>query len=267
MRILFIGDIIGKPGRLAVKAILPEIIGQQDIDFVIANGENCAGGFGINIDIVDALLSYGVDVITGGNHFWDRKEIGVVFEKCDKILRPANYPESVQGNGAGVFNDKHGRKVGVLNLQGRTFMTPIDCPFRTADKEVPELRRKTNVVIVDFHAEATSEKQTLAYYLDGRVAAIIGTHTHVQSADERIFPNKTGYITDVGMTGPYHSVIGMEYPAALHRFITGTPARFKVATKDVRFAAVIVETDHRNGNCLSMERIFVSTDDYAAAEG
>jgi len=261
VRVLFIGDIIGKPGRLVVKELLPGIIGQRDIDFVIANGENSAGGFGINVDVAQALLSSGVDIITGGNHIWDRREIGNVFSEISRIIRPANYPPSVRGKGSMVLEDRKGKKVAVLNLQGRTFMTPIDCPFRTADREVAELRKQTNLVIIDFHAEATSEKQALAFYLDGRVGAIVGTHTHVQSADEHIFPNKTGFITDVGMTGAYHSVIGMEYPEAISRFLTGTPSRLKVATKDVKLSAVIMEFDHRNGYCLSIERLRLNSNE------
>jgi len=261
LRVLFIGDIIGKPGRVALKKLLPEIIGQQDIDFVIANGENSAGGFGINRDIASSFFSYGVDVITGGNHFWDRRDIYPALEEFKNIIRPANYPPSVQGKGSGVFESKSGKKVGVLNLQGRVFMTPIDCPFRIADREVAELRRKTNVVIVDFHAEATSEKQAMGYYLDGKVGAVIGTHTHVQSADEQILPNKTGFITDAGMTGPYHSVIGMEYSASIARFLTGTPVKFKVAEKDIKLSGVIMELDHRDGSCLSIERIKIDLKD------
>ena len=255
MRVLFIGDIMGKPGRLAIKQSLPEIIGQQDIDFVIANGENVAGGFGINTEIAEALLSYGINAITGGNHFWDRKEIEPVLEEFPEVLRPANYPPSLPGFGSKVFDTKDGKKIGVLSLQGRTFMADIDCPFRVADKEVPELRQKTNLVIVDFHAEASSEKQALAFYLDGRVGAVIGTHTHVQSADEKILPNKTGYITDAGMTGGHQSVIGMEYSAAIARFLTGTPKRLKIANKDVKLCGVILEFDLRDGNCLSIKRL------------
>ncbi|MCP4632748.1 MAG: TIGR00282 family metallophosphoesterase [candidate division Zixibacteria bacterium] len=260
MRILFIGDIMGKPGRLAIKQQLPEIIGQQDIDFVIANGENSAGGFGINVDIANALLSYGVDVITGGNHFWDRREIVVVLENIENILRPANYPPSLPGHGSGIFQTKEGKKIGVLNLQGRTFMQNIDCPFRSAEKEISELRKNTNLVVVDFHAEASSEKQAMGYFLDGKVGAVIGTHTHVQSADECILPNKTGFITDMGMTGAHHSVIGMEYPEAISRFLTGTPEKFKVASKDIKICGVIAEFDHRNGTCISIERLRIDVD-------
>ena len=246
---------MGKPGRLAVKQLLPEIIGQRDIDFVIANGENSAGGYGINVDVARSLLSYGVNVITGGNHFWDRREIEVVLNEMEEVIRPANYPPSLPGFGSGVFNTRDGKKVGVLCLQGRTFMPNIDCPFRMADKEIAELRQKTNLVVVDFHAEATSEKQAMGHYLDGRVAAVIGTHTHVQSADERILPNRTGFITDVGMTGAQHSVIGMEYPEAVSRFLTGTPRKLKVAEKDVKVCAVLLEVDQRDGNCLSIDRL------------
>ncbi|MBD3169739.1 MAG: TIGR00282 family metallophosphoesterase [candidate division Zixibacteria bacterium] len=255
MRILFIGDIMGKPGRLAIKQVLPELIGQRDIDFVIANAENSAGGFGINLDIASAIFSYGVDAITGGNHFWDRREIEPVLNEFPDVLRPANYPPSLPGFGSKVFNTKSGKKVGVLNLQGRTFMANIDCPFRTADKEVTDLRSQTNLVIVDFHAEATSEKQAMGYYLDGRVGAVIGTHTHVQSADEKILPNKTGYITDAGMTGGHHSVIGMDYSGAIQRFLTGVPNRLKISNKDVKVCGVLMEFDTRNGSCISIERI------------
>jgi metallophosphoesterase (TIGR00282 family) len=260
LRVLLIGDIMGKPGRLAVKQLLPELIGQRDIDFVIANGENSAGGFGINTDIARALLSYGVDAITGGNHFWDRREIEAVFEEVPEVIRPANYPPSLPGYGSKVYETRAGKKVGVLNLQGRTFMTQIDCPFRTAEKEITELRQKTNLVIVDFHAEATSEKQAMGYYLDGRAGAVVGTHTHVQSADEKILPNKTGFITDVGMTGAHFSVIGMEYAGAIARFLTGTPKKFKVATKDVKMCSVLMEFDSRNGTCLSIERLQIDAE-------
>jgi len=209
MQILFIGDIIGKPGRRAVRELLPRIAADAGVDFVIANCENAAAGFGVTRDVVEELYRCGVHVLTSGNHFWDKKEVLEFVEDYETLLRPANYPAGVPGWGSALMPTASGEFVGVLNLSGRVFMAPLDCPFRTADRELARLEKKARIIIVDVHAEATSEKQALGWYLDGRVSAVIGTHTHVQTADACIRPGGTAYLTDAGMTGPFDSVIGI----------------------------------------------------------
>ena len=261
MKILFVGDIFGKPGKWAASQVIPRIIDDYGIDFCIANGENAAGGFGLTENIAKRMFSYGIDVITSGNHIWDRQEVNQLLEKeSTRILRPANYPPQVSGRGYTVLESGSGVKIGVVNLQGRIFMPPIDCPFRIADDIVERLKLKTRVIIVDFHAEATSEKNALGRYLDGKVSAVIGTHTHVMTADEKILPGGTAYITDVGMTGPHESIIGVKIEQSLQRIMKQVPHRFSPAESDVKLSAVIIEVNHKTGGALAIERIFESAD-------
>jgi hypothetical protein len=255
VKLLFIGDIIGKPGRQALSDCLHKIVDRHTVDMVIANGENVAGGFGITEDTAKELFDMGVHVVTSGNHIWDKKDSLGLIESDDRILRPANYPPGTPGKGSGVFETPGGVKVGVINLEGRVFMNNLDCPFRMADDLIVQLRRNAAVILVDFHAEATSEKLALGWYLDGRVTAIVGTHTHVQTADERLLSAGTAYISDAGMTGSYDSVIGMNKEQALRKFISQMPVKFEVAKKDVRFNGVIIEADEETGKAVSIERI------------
>lgn len=254
MRILFVGDIVGSPGRRAVQELVPRLVDRYLVDLVVANGENAAGGIGITPQVAEELLNLGVDVLTSGNHIWKHKEIVAYLEESDRLLRPANYPPGTPGRGWTVVETAAGRRVAVLNLEGRVFMSPLECPFRTADRLLAELPQDVVAVIVDFHAEATSEKQALGYYLDGRVSALIGTHTHVQTADERVLPGGTGYITDVGMTGPLNGVIGMKKEIILERFLSQRPQPFKVAAAQVQLQGVLLElTD--DGRCRAITRI------------
>ena len=243
MRVLFIGDIVGSPGRQIVQDRLADIVSQRQIDLVIANGENSASGFGITPRLADELLGMGIEVVTGGNHSWDRKEILEYMPHQPRLLRPGNFPEGVPGTGTYVGVAKNGLKYAVLNLQGRVFLTPIDDPFRKADAELAKLPADVAFVLVDMHAETTSEKMAMGWYLDGRVTAVVGTHTHVATADEHVLPQGTAYITDVGMTGPHGGVIGMDREAILKRFLDGLPARFEVASGDVQMNCVLIETD------------------------
>jgi metallophosphoesterase (TIGR00282 family) len=243
MRVLFIGDIVGSPGRQIVRDRLVDIVAQQQIDLVIANGENAASGFGITPRLAEELLKMGIEVLSGGNHSWDRKEILEYLPHEPRLLRPANFPEGNPGSGLYSGTAKNGVKYAVLNLQGRIFLPPIDDPFRKADSELAKLPEDVAFVLVDMHAEATSEKLAMAWYLDGRVSAVIGTHTHVATADERVFPLGTAYITDVGMTGPHGGVIGMDREGILKKFLDGLPARFDVASGDVQMNCVLIETD------------------------
>jgi len=255
MKLLFIGDIVGKVGRMTTKALLPTVADRYKIDFVIANGENAAGGFGITDKIVSELLGYGVHVITTGNHVWDKKEFITQISKEDRLLRPMNYPPGVPGYGSIVYPLSSGEKVGVLNISGRVFMSNIDCPFRTAKAEVEKLSNTTKIVIIDFHGEATSEKIAFGYFMDGKVSAIIGTHTHVQTADEKILPGGTAYITDVGMTGPENSVIGIEKEQVIHRFLTNIPVRFETAKGEGIFSAVVVDINEKTGKATAIQRL------------
>ncbi|MFY9583290.1 MAG: TIGR00282 family metallophosphoesterase [Candidatus Acidiferrales bacterium] len=243
MRILFIGDIVGSPGRHIVVERLADIVAQHRVDLVIANVENAASGFGITPRLAEELLEAGVEVLSGGNHIWDRKEILDYFPHQPRLLRPANYPDSSPGSGLYIGAAKNGVRYAVLNLQGRVFMASIDCPFRTADRELARIPAEVGVVIVDMHAETTSEKLAMGWHLDGRVTAMVGTHTHVATADERILPQGAAYITDVGMTGPHDSVIGMDKAGILKRFLDGLPARFEVAEGDVQMNTVLLEVD------------------------
>jgi len=267
MRILFIGDIVGAPGREMVRDRLADIVAQRRIDLVIANGENAASGFGITPRLAEELLKMGIEVLTGGNHSWDRKEILEFMPHEPRLLRPANFPEGNLGSGLYTGTAKNGVKYAVLNLQGRVFMTPIDDPFRKADSELAKLPGDVAFVLVDLHAETTSEKIAMGWYLDGRVSAVIGTHTHVVTADERVLPGGTAYITDVGMTGPHGGVIGMERNGIIKKFLDGLPARFEVASGDVQMNCVLIETDDegpRNAagrlRALSIERLRLKID-------
>ena len=257
MRILFVGDIVGKPGRQAIERVLERVISDNGIEFTIANGENVAGGMGITPPIAIDLLNQGVDVLTSGNHVWAKKEIIPFLDEESRILRPANYPARVPGRGAVVLQSKNGMKVGVLNLEGRVFMRNLDCPFRTAEREVETLSQSTKVIIVDFHAEATSEKMAMGWFLNGKVSAVLGTHTHVQTGDERILNGGTAYMTDVGMTGPLASVIGIRKEVALERLLTQIPWKFDVATDDVELQGVVVEVDSDTGKSEGVKRIRV----------
>jgi metallophosphoesterase (TIGR00282 family) len=261
MRILFIGDIVGKPGRRVLHGVLEMVVEEYDIKFTIANGENAAGGMGVTPPIVQEILGHGVDVLTSGNHIWAKKEILPYLDEETRILRPANYPTGAPGRGSGVFQSIDGLKVGVLNLEGRVFMRNLDCPFRVGEKEVEMLRKQTDIVIVDFHAEATSEKMAMGWFLNGRVSAVLGTHTHVQTCDDRVLDRGTAYITDVGMTGPSDSVIGIRKEIALDRLLTQVPWKFDVATEGVELQGVVVEVDAKTGWSKEIRRIRVPLDD------
>ncbi|HRY38820.1 MAG TPA: TIGR00282 family metallophosphoesterase [Smithellaceae bacterium] len=257
MKILFIGDIVGKPGRRAVQEILPSLIGNREIDLVIANCENAAAGFGITRDVVEELYDAHIDILTSGNHIWDKKEVLGFIEDYETLLRPANYPGIVPGKGSVLMPTAAGDYVGVLNLAGRIFMQPIDCPFVTAKKEIVRLKAKTNVIIVDMHAEATSEKKALGWYLDGEVSAVLGTHTHVQTADDEVLSGGTAYISDVGMTGPFDSVIGIKKDTIIEKFLTQVPNKFDVAKGDIRLQGVLMDIDTQSGRANAIERISV----------
>jgi hypothetical protein len=253
MRILFVGDIVGRPGRRILTERLDRIVAERDIDLVIANCENAAAGFGVTPDLADHLLQANVHVLTSGNHIWDKRAILDYFPTQARLLRPANYPNA-PGTGLYVGTTPSAVRYAVLNLQGRTYLPAIDCPFQTVDDMLASLDSDIKVRFVDFHAEVTSEKIAFGWHLDGRVSAMVGTHTHVPTADERILPGGTAYITDVGMTGPHDSVIGMDKEGSLRRFLTGLPARFEPALNDVRLNAVIIEVDDKTGRAFSIER-------------
>jgi metallophosphoesterase (TIGR00282 family) len=258
MKILFIGDIFGRPGRELVRRALPALVEGRGIDLVIANGENAAAGFGITGDIAEALFGYGIDVITTGNHVWDKKEILEYLPRQPKLLRPANFPAGVPGRGTWAGHTRSGQPIAVVNLMGRIFMAPLDDPFAAAVREIDALRARARVVVVDFHAEATSEKVAMAWHLDGRATAVVGTHTHVQTADERVLPKGTACLTDVGMTGPHDSIIGVVTEAALGRFVNGMPAKFEPATGGARLNAVVITADAGTGRATAIERINMS---------
>jgi len=261
MRILFIGDIIGKAGRQAIQGVLGKVIADHKIDFTIANGENSAGGMGITPTIAMEFLDQGVDVLTSGNHIWAKKEIYPFLDEEPRILRPANYPPRVPGRGSGIFHFNDGKKVGVLNLEGRVFMKHLDCPFRVGEREVELLQKETHIILVDFHAEATSEKMAMGWFLNGKVSAVVGTHTHVQTGDEKILDGGTAYITDVGMTGPLDSVIGIRKQIALERLLTQIPWKFDVATEEIELQGVVIEVDPKTGKSQSIQRIKVPLDE------
>jgi len=255
LKILFVGDIVGSPGRRIVRERLADIIAQRQIDLCIANGENAASGFGITPRLTEELLSSGIEVLTSGNHIWDRKDILEFFPHEPRLLRPANYPNGSPGGGLYTGRAKNGVNYAVLNLQGRTFMAPLDDPFRTALRELAKIPPEVKVIVVDMHAEATSEKQAMGCYLDSKVSAVIGTHTHVATADARVLPGGAAYITDVGMTGPHDSIIGMEKQGILQRFLDAMPARFVVAEGDVQMNTVFLDVDESSGRARSIERL------------
>jgi metallophosphoesterase (TIGR00282 family) len=255
MKILFIGDVVGRPGREVLRKGLRALVERTDADLVVANVENAAAGFGLTRDIGEALLEAGVDVMTSGNHIWDKKEVLDYIASQPRLLRPANYPAGVPGRGACVAQTRDGRAVGVINAMGRVFMVPIDDPFAGVLREVDAIRHRARVILVDFHAEATSEKVAMGWHLDGKVTAVVGTHTHVQTADERVLPGGTAYITDAGMTGPHDSIIGMERQPSLARFLTGMPSKFEPATGNPRLNGALIEADDKTGRATAITRI------------
>ena len=255
MRILFIGDIVGEPGRRAVRALLPAIKARHAVDFVIANGENSAGGSGITPKTAEEIFAPGVDVITSGDHLWDQKEVTILLAEERRFLRPFNYPPATVGHGSGVFRLDGLPPIGVMNLQGRVFMPDLDNPFIGAQLEVTRLRKEAKVIFVDMHAEATSEKIAMARMLDGLVSAVVGTHTHVQTADEQIFPGGTAYLSDAGFTGPHESVLGREIQPVIARFLTNTPQRFGVAKERVYLQGALVEIDNSTGRATNIQRV------------
>jgi metallophosphoesterase (TIGR00282 family) len=263
MRLLFVGDIVGKPGRSILAKALPHLVAREHIDFVVANVENSAGGFGVTRETATEILKTGVDVMTTGNHVWDKKEALEYIAHESRLLRPLNYPAGAPGTGAGVFASTSGVKVAVVNAMGRVYMPLLDDPFARLDVELARLREHTPIVIVDFHAEVTSEKIALAWHLDGRATLVVGTHTHVATADERVLPGGTACITDVGMTGPHDSVIGVEKAPAIARFLNGLPTKFETATGDPRLNAVLVDVDSVTGRATGIQR--VSVDEAAVA--
>jgi 2',3'-cyclic-nucleotide 2'-phosphodiesterase len=261
MRILFIGDVVGRPGRQLLKTGLAAVVSRHEIDLVVANAENAAAGFGITREIGEELLDLGVDVLTSGNHIWDKKEALDYIGAEPRLLRPANYPAGVPGNGTYVARTRDGRSVAVINVMGRVFMLNIDDPFVVVLREIEAVRQRARIVLVDFHAEATSEKAAMGWHLDGKVTAVIGTHTHVQTADERILPKGTAFLTDTGMTGPHDSIIGVEVEPALGRFLNALPARFETATGNPRLNAVLVDADEKTGLATDIERLNYSHDE------
>ncbi|NLS45575.1 MAG: TIGR00282 family metallophosphoesterase [Firmicutes bacterium] len=255
MHLLFIGDIVGRPGRRAVKTILPGLIDTYKPDAIIANGENAAGGLGLTKETAEELLDLGVTILTSGNHIWRKKEFYDFLQESTRVLRPANYPPGAPGKGATVIRLSNGIRLGVVNLIGRVFMSPVDCPFRVADSIISELSQKCDLIVVDFHAEATSEKIAMGWFLDGRVACIVGTHTHVQTADERIFPGGTGFISDLGMTGPINSVLGVKSDIIVERFLTGLPRQFQIASGPSELCGAVFSIGASTGKTKKIERI------------
>jgi len=261
MKIIIIGDVVGKPGRTILTSSLKRLKDRYEAEFVIANVENAAEGAGVVPAVGDEILAAGVDVMTSGNHVFDKREVIKYIENQPRLLRPVNYAPDTPGRGVWLGPSQSGTPIAVINVQGRVFMPPSDCPFRTLDRILQEVSIAAKVIIVDHHAEATSEKQALGRYLDGRVSAVVGTHTHVQTADERILPGSTAYITDLGMTGPYDSVIGVQSQLVIARFTRGLPVRYETATADVRLSGVIVEIDERTGKASKISRLQVGPDD------
>jgi len=267
MKLLFIGDIVGRPGRTIVREILPELKKDFSPDVIIANGENAAAGVGITKKVYDELIGYGIDIITMGNHIWDRKDFLPDIASCTSLIRPANYPEGIPGVGYKVFSIK-GNKVGVVNLIGRIFMPCVDCPFKAADTIIEKLKSETQIIIIDFHGEATSEKNAFAWYVDGKVSAVIGTHTHIQTADERILPNGTAFITDVGMVGAHNSIIGVQKEQIIKRFLTSLPEHFEPEKKGPGvFNALLINIDDKTGKAEDIKRIYKITAPINEKEG
>lgn len=256
MRVLAIGDVVGRPGRRIIQERLPHLKREYEIDFVVANVENAAAGFGVTPSVVGELLAAGIDVLTSGNHIFDKKEVFQIIETEPRLLRPANYPPGVPGRGVWSGTSAAGHPITVINLQGRVFMQPSDCPFRTAEALLNELPPE-QIILVDMHGEATSEKRAMGWYLDGRVSFVFGSHTHVPTADETILPRGTAYITDLGMTGPYDSVIGIDTAQILDRFLRGMPRKFDVASGDVRLCGALVEIDETTFRATAIERLML----------
>ena len=263
MNILLIGDVVGNPGRSIMKKALPVVFKKYDVDYCVANVENAAGGFGVTKDVCDEILDMGVDCLTSGNHIWDKKEILGVIDLIPQLLRPLNYPARQPGRGSHVGKGKRSKApVATLNLSGRVFMNgAMDDPFALGLKEIERLREQAKVILVDMHGEASSEKNAIASYFDGLVSAVVGTHTHVPTCDHRILPRGTAYCTDLGMTGPYDSIIGVEKDAVIHRFLTGMPSRFETAKGDPRFAAAVVDVDEQTGRARSIDRMLLTEND------
>jgi len=255
LNILVLGDIVGRPGRKIIKTLLPRLQQQRDIDFTIANAENAAGGRGLTSEIRDELLGAGIDVLTMGNHVWDNKSIFGFIDDEPRLIRPANYPGPCPGQGYHVYSAGFNKKVAVINVSGRMFLPPLDCPFQAVTDILNDVSESADYLIVDLHAEATSEKIAMGYFLDGRVTAVLGTHTHVQTADEKILPRGTAYITDLGMTGPTHSILGMEIVPIIEKFLTGRPARFEVAGGQAQMQGVIIGVDDDSRAAVSIERL------------
>ncbi|MFH1136450.1 MAG: TIGR00282 family metallophosphoesterase [Pseudomonadota bacterium] len=256
INVLFLGDVFGRPGRRLARELLPALVTRHSIDLVVANGENASGGIGLTVESAKELFSAGIDVLTSGNHIFKHREILEYLNQEKRLVRPANYPEPVPGRGGVLVETPGGVKVGVVNVLGRIFMAPLDCPFRAADREIERLKALgARVILVDVHAEASSEKKALAWHLDGRASAVLGTHTHVQTADETIMPGGTAYITDLGMTGPHQSVIGMKKEAVLEGFLTGRPQRFEPAKKGLRLEGVAAAIDPATGQAKKIVRI------------
>jgi len=260
MKILFIGDIVGSPGRDIVADRLADIVESRHIDLVIANGENSAAGFGITPRIAEQLFAAGVEVLTGGNHIWDRKEILEYIPQNPRLVRPANFPDGNPGSGLYVGQARNGVPYAVLDLQGRVFMASNDCPFRAADRELARIPADVRVIFVDIHAETTSEKEAMGWYLDGRVSAVLGTHTHVPTADETIRPGGTAYLSDAGMTGAYEGVIGFSKDRIIEKFLSQTPRTFETAKKDIRLSGAVIGVDEATGKATSIERVQVRVD-------
>ena len=262
MKLLFVGDVVGKPGRGILTQLLPELVDRRRIDYVVVNVENAAGGFGVTPTIMADLAELPIDCFTSGNHIWDKRESVEALANVPGLLRPANYPGDNPGVGLHLGETAAGIPVATINLEGQVFMKPLDSPFQTAERLLGELPEETRVIMVDFHAEATSEKQALGFFLDGRVSAVVGTHTHVPTADERLLPGGTAFVTDVGMTGPYESIIGMRIDKVLRRFLRQTPSGFEVAKRDRRLAAVEIDIDESTGHARGIERLLLSDDRY-----
>jgi len=257
LKLLFVGDVIGKPGRRVLRALLPRLVDRHQADYVVVNVENSAGGFGVTPEVLGEIEDLPIDCFTSGNHIWDKKEGVDLLDRDPRLLRPANYPEGNPGHGLYVGETPSGIKVATINLEGRVFMSNLDSPFLVADRLLAGLDPGIKVILIDFHAEATSEKQALGFYLDGRVSAVLGTHTHVPTADERVLPGGTALQTDVGMTGPYESVIGMRTDKVMKRFLLQTSTHFEVAKRDVRLAAAVVDVDETTGRARGIERLLL----------
>lgn len=257
MKILCIGDIVSRVGRDMLFKYVDDLKYKKNIDLVIANGENATHGRGMARNAYNELMRAGVDVVTMGNHTWDCKEVIDIMRREDNVIRPANYNSGCPGEGSLIYPLKNGAKVGVINLIGRTYLEPSESPFKIAEQEIEKIKKSTNIILVDFHAEATSEKLAMAFFLDGKVSAVFGTHTHVQTADEMILPHSTGYITDLGMTGPQISILGRECTPIINRFLTGMPQKFEIAAGKGQFCGCIFDIDEESGKCIGIERLFI----------